>query len=72
MFFKGAMFQCTYNRDGVFRNSELALCCDVPQKNDLDRFLRIKMLVYPPTINSDTFIFNPDLPKDQYIQIGFE
>ena len=26
----------------------------------------------PPTIKYDTFIFNPDLPKDQYIQIGFK
>ena len=30
------------------------------------------MLAFPPTIKYDTFIFNPDLPKDHYIQIGFK
>ena len=30
------------------------------------------MLVYSPTIKYDTFIFDPDLPKDHYIQIGFK
>ena len=27
---------------------------------------------HPPTIKYDTFIFNPDLPKYHYIQIGFK
>ena len=27
---------------------------------------------FPNTIKYDTFIFNPDLPKDHYIQIGFK
>ena len=30
------------------------------------------MLVSSLTIKYDTFIFNPDLPKDHYIQIGFK
>ena len=30
------------------------------------------MLVPPPTIKYDKFFFNPDLPKDHYIQIGFK
>ena len=30
------------------------------------------MLVSSPTIKYDTFIFNPDLPKDHYIQIYFK
>ena len=30
------------------------------------------MLVSSPTIKYDKFIFNPDLPKDHYIQIGFK
>ena len=30
------------------------------------------MLVPPPTIKYDTFIFNPDLPNYHYIQIGFK
>ena len=30
------------------------------------------MLAFPPTIKYDTFIFNPDIPKDHYIQISFK
>ena len=30
------------------------------------------MLVSPPTIKRNIFIFNPELPKDHYIQIGFK
>ena len=72
MFFKGVIFQCTYNKYGVFSHHQLDIYYDVPQKNDLGRFQRIKMLVSPPTIKYDTFIFNPDLLKYHYIQIGFK
>ena len=30
------------------------------------------MLVPHPTIKYDTFIFNPDLPRNHYHQIGFK
>ena len=30
------------------------------------------MLAFPPIMKYDTFIFNPDLPKYHYIQIGFK
>ena len=30
------------------------------------------MLVSPLTIKYNTFIFNPDLPKYHYIQLGFK
>ena len=71
-FSKGAIFQCTYNQDGVFSHSRISLCYDVPQKNDLEIFRGTKMLAFPPTIKYDTFIFDSDLPKDHCIQIGFK
>ena len=37
-FFKGAIFQCTYNNDGYFSQSQLALCYDLPNNADLDAF----------------------------------
>ena len=42
------------------------------KKIDLVSFQRIKMLVFTTTINDDKFIFDFDLPKDHYIQIGFK
>ena len=38
MFFKGAIFQCTYNQDGVFSHYQLSLLYDVPQKWILTAF----------------------------------
>ena len=34
--------------------------------------MKDKNVIPPPTIKYDTFIFNPDLPKYHYIQIGFK
>ena len=72
MFFKGAILQCTYNKDGVSSNAQLSIFCDVPQKIDPDIFQRIKLLAFPPTIKYDASIFDFNLPKDQYLQIGFK
>ena len=71
-FYKGAIYQCTYNQDGVFRHSQLSLCYDLPQKIDLDIFWMIKMLVSPLTIKYDASVFDPGLPKYHYIQLGFK
>ena len=72
MFFKGDIFQGSYNKYGVFSHYQIYLCYYVPQKIDLDSFRRIEILFPPHTIKYDTFIFNPDLPKYHYIQICFK
>ena len=55
-FYKGAIYQCTYNQDGIFSHAQLPLWYGVPQKIDPDKFWRIKMLV-PPPISSMTHLF---------------
>ena len=67
-FYKFAIFQCTYNQDGVFGHYQLALCYDVPQKNILTYFKASKYYTLPPATKYYTFIFNPDLPKYHYIK----
>ena len=69
MVFKGAIFQFTYNQDVVFNHSQLVLRYDVTQQIDLESFQMVNMSACPPTIKYDKFTFNPDLPKDHYIQI---
>ena len=71
-FSKGAIFQCTFNQDGSFSQSQLALCYDVPDQEVIDNFRRIKLLVFPPTIKYDTFQFDSNLTKDDYIGLGFK
>ena len=67
LFFKGGIYQCTYNKDGCFSQSQLSLCYDVPQQQDLDRFRPIKMLLFPPTMKLDSFNFDHDKDKSYYI-----
>ena len=38
MFFKGAIFQCTYNQDGVLIHSQLDIYYYVPQQIGFDSF----------------------------------
>ena len=72
LFFKGAIFQCTYNEDEVFSQSQLALCYDVPPQDDVDRFRRIKILIFPSTLKLDSFDFDPAESKDHFInELGF-
>lgn len=67
LFFKGAIYQCTYNEDGVFSQSQLALLYDVPQQEDIDNFRKINILLFPPNIKLDGFEFDPSKPKSYYI-----
>ena len=71
-FFKGAVYQCTFNKDGFFSQSQLALCYDLPSQNDVDNFRKIKVLVFPSTIKYDSFKFDPNIPKSHYISLGFK
>lgn len=72
-FHKGAIFQCTHNKDGVYSRSQLALCYDLPDQSDLDQFKKIKILLFPPSVKFDSFSFDPTKPKEYYIeQLGFK
>lgn len=47
-FFKGAMFECTYNdRNGNFLNSDAALLYDIPNIEDLESWKPVKVLRVP-------------------------
>ena len=72
-FFKGAIFQFTFNHpNGFFSQSQLGLCYNLPPQENLDCFCSIQLLVFPNTIKYDSFVFDPSQPEDYYVaNLGF-
>ena len=50
IFFPGVKYKITYNKEGKFNQSLLALLIDVPAYADLDLWSKIKILIAPPGI----------------------
>lgn len=71
LFFRGAIYQCTYNQDEKFNQSQLAFCFELPQQDDLDLFRPVRVLLFPTTLKFEDFSFDPNATKDHYINQGF-
>ena len=69
LFFRGAMYECTYNEDGKFSQSQLAILFDLPSQDDLNNWRKIKVLVAPPGLKD--FVFDHDASKESYLEQGF-
>ena len=51
LFFKGAIYEFTFNKDRRFSHSQLALLLTVPTQADVNEFKSIDILVAPPGIH---------------------
>ena len=69
LFFKGALYSCTYNKPGVFSQAQMALMYNVPSQKDVDNWRPIKLLLAPPGIKLIEYDINKS--KQEYINIGF-
>ena len=47
LFFKGSVYEFTYNEDGKCNQSQLWILMEVPDQEDLNRFRKITILVSP-------------------------
>ena len=50
LFFPGAKYEITYNKEGEFSQSQMALLIEVPSQKDLDLWRKIKVLTAPPGV----------------------
>ena len=48
LFFKGAVYECTYNEDGKFDQAQIAVLYDLPRQDDLNNWKKVKVLLAPP------------------------
>ena len=69
LFFRGAMYQFTYNDDGKFTQSQLGLLLEVPDQNCLDHFRKIPIMVAPPGVK--VVEFDGSKSKHDYILEGW-
>ena len=70
LFFKGAIYSCTFNKTGVFSQAQMALMYDLPLQTEIDNWQPIKLLLAPPGMKS--IEYDVDKSKQQYINEGFK
>ena len=69
LFFRGAIYQFTYNDDGNFSQSQLGLLLQLPSQDSVDNFRKIPIMVAPPGIK--VVEFDETKVKHQYITDGW-
>ena len=70
LFFKGAVYECTYNKKGHFSHTQLAILLDLPTNEDLQSFRDIYLYVAPRTLKD--FTYDPTKTTDTYINEGWK
>ena len=70
LFFCGAVYEFTYNKEGQFSQSQMAILIELPLQDDLDRHKKINILAAPPGIHD--IEFDPTMVKEEYLIKGFK
>ena len=65
LFFKGAVYECTYNKDMKFSQSQICIIINLPSQDDLDHIRKIEVIMAPPGIQDVTFDENKT--QNEYI-----
>ena len=69
LLFRGAIYDITFNKDGEFSQSQLALLYDLPSEEDLANWRNIKVLVAPLGVKDIEFHVEDE--RGVYINKGF-
>ena len=69
LFFKGAIFDITFNVEGQFSNTQIAILFDLPTEEELSNWRKVKLLKTP--LGLKEIIFDPQMPKEEYLQRGY-
>ena len=69
LFFKGALYQLTFNNDDIFSQSQLGLLLNVLSREDLQAFWKIEILVAPPGLKWT--MYNSTQTELDYIDKGW-
>ena len=65
----GAIFECTFNDEGLHSYTQKAILFDLPSQDDLDQFKKIKVLLSPPGCKE--VIYYPNATKRSYLDKGY-
>ena len=70
LFFCGAIYECTYNNDMRFSQSQICMLLELPSQADLDQFHKIEVIIAPPGIQD--VIYDCNKSKSDYINEGWK
>ena len=69
LFFRGAIFEMTFNVEGEFSNTQTAILFELPSQEDLSNWRKIKVLKTPLGLRE--IVFDPLLSKEAYLERGY-
>jgi predicted GIY-YIG superfamily endonuclease/molybdopterin converting factor small subunit len=70
LFFKFARYEFTYNEEGKYSQSQMAILYDLPTQYDVDGFKKINVLAAPPGGNNVDF--DETMSKQDFLELGFK
>lgn len=70
LFYRGALFEFTYNKDGCFSQSQAAILFDLPNQENLNNWKKVKVLAAPPGVKDISF--DPTASKEYYLAQGYK
>ena len=70
LFFRGAIFECTFNEDEKFSQSQMAVLYDIPRQSALDNWHKVKILIAP--LGLKDYEFNAQTTKREFLERGFK
>ena len=70
LFFVGGVYECTYNKKGVFAHTQLAILLDLPDIDDVKSFRDINFYIAPNGLKD--FKYNKFKRKETYIEEGWK
>ena len=71
LFFRGGLYEFTYNNDEMFSQGQMAVLYDLPDQDYIDKNKSIKILAAPPGIQ-DINDFDINLSKEFYLNKGYK
>ena len=63
------MYKFTYNERDKFSHSQLAICFDLPNQNDVNGFKKVSVLKAPPGVQNEAF--DETKSKQDYVAEGW-
>ena len=70
LFFRGAIYEFTYNIEEKFSQGQMALLFDLPSQDNINRNKKINILAAPPGLQ-DIEDWDETLPKEYYLNQGY-
>ena len=70
LFFRGVIFEVTYNKEGKFSNAKRVIIFELPATETVIIWQPMKVLI--PPIGLQDIVFNHNISRNMYLNQGFD